>query len=342
MVVYVVDFKDVLAEKKPIIWKEVQKYLLKEGPYGFPEIVNEYPNRQGKYGRGTLVLLSCEAFGGDVSKAVRTAAAMQMSEDWLLVHDDWEDNSEERRGKPALHRIHGNELAVNAGDTLHILMWKILMDNREILGDEKAFRIMREFERFLEITARGQHLEIHTTQKRSLEGLTDKDYEDIVYGKTCEYTIAGPLRLGAVIAGQDEDTLKKLSEVGIPLGKAFQIRDDLLNIIGKGSVYGKEIGGDIYEGKRTLLLIHLINNTKGEEHKKVIEIMSKPREEKTSEEVEYIIKLMKERGSVAYAEKRAEELANLAKEKFNKYFSNVPNKEVFESAINFFAMKREV
>jgi len=335
-------FVEYLNEQKPKIWKEIESHLPKDGPFNYAEVVSEYPERKGKYGRGGLVLLSCEAFGGDVSKAIRTAAAMQISEDWLLIHDDVEDNSEMRRGKPALHRIYGTELAINAGDALHLLMWKMLLDNRELLGEQKTFRIMEEFYRFLDITARGQHLETYTTLHRSLEELVDKDFEEIAYGKSAVYTIAGPLRLGAIIADQPEETSQKLDEVGIPLGIAFQIRDDILNIVGQGNSYGKEIGGDIYEGKRTLLLIHLVKNTQGEEHRKVLEIMSKPREKKTESEVGYIIELMKEKGSVDYAEKRAAELANLAKENFRKYFSHLPNRELFEAAIDFFALKRQV
>lgn len=335
-------FKDFLVRKKPVIWEEIQKYLPTEGPFNFTEVVNDYPKRQGKYGRGCLVLLSCEAFGGDVSKAIKTAAAMQISEDWLLVHDDFMDNSEERRGKPALHKIYGNELSINAGDYLHLLMWKILLDNGKILDNETFLNVMKEFERFLDITIRGQHLENYTTLKKGLEGLNDKDYEDIAYGKSAEYTIVGPLRLGAIIAGKDKNTLRKLTEVGIPLGIGFQIRDDLLNIVGKGSVYGKEIGGDIFEGKRTLLLIHLINNTQGEEHKRILEIMNKKRGEKTNEEVEYIIRLMKEKGSVEYAEKKALEFAEMARGKFNEHFSGISNREIFESAIDFFTMKRNL
>lgn len=337
-----VDFKQFLAEKKPIIWEEVQKYLLKNAPYGFADIVNDYPTRQGKYGRGGLILLSCEAFGGDPKKAIKTAAAMQMSEDWLLVHDDIVDNSDERRGKPCLHKIYGDYFAINAGDMMQIIMWKILIDNREILDEKTTFRVLKEFLRFLEITAIGQHIEMYTTFKRSLEGLTDKDYEDIVFGKTCEYTINGPIRLGAIIAGQNDEVLNKISEFAIPLGKGFQIRDDLLNIIGEGSVYGKEIGGDIFEGKRTLMLIHLINNSKGEDHKKIIEIMKKERKDKTVKDVEYIIDMMKKYGSIAYAEKKAEEFAKEAKEKFHKNFPNIKNKELFDSAIEFFAVKRKV
>ena len=337
-----VNFKEVLSKYKPIIWEEVQKYLLKEGPFKFPELVNEYPKRQGKYGRGTLVLLSCKAFGGDYIKAVRTAAAMQMSEDWLLIHDDWQDDSDERRNRPALHKIYGDYFAVNAGDMLHILMWKALIENRDVLDDETTQKVLKEFLRFLQITAIGQHIELSLIYDKPIEELEYSDYDDVVYGKTCEYTIAGPLRLGAIIAGQGEDVLEKIRDVGISLGKGFQIRDDLLNIIGEGSVYGKEIGGDIYEGKRTLMVIHLIKNTEGEERRKVIEIMKKKRENKTPEEVKYVIDLMKEKGSIEFAENKAKKHAEAAKTKFNNYFPNISHKEELESAIDFFAVKRNV
>ncbi|MEK6948159.1 MAG: polyprenyl synthetase family protein [Nanoarchaeota archaeon] len=336
------DFKKFLADNKPIIWEEIKKYLPTNGFNNFTDVVSEYPRRQGKYGRGGLILLSCEAFSGDYTKAVRTAAAMQLSEDWLLIHDDIMDDSEERRGKPALHRLHGNEIALNAGDYLNLLMWKVLLDNKKVLGNELSFRVMDEFARFLDITLRGQHNESFVINTLSFDELTDKIFEDIAYGKSAEYTIAGPLRLGAMIAGESEDTLSHLSDVGIPLGIGFQIRDDLLNITGNGSVYGKEIGGDIYEGKRTLLLIHLINNTIDEEHEKVIDIMKKSRKDKTVEEVNYIIDLMKEKGSVTYAEKRAQIYADEARSKFNRYFPNIKNKEIFEAAIDFFTMKRDL
>lgn len=335
------DFREILAKNKPIIWEDVQKYLPKEGPKDFIDIVSEYPKRQGKYGRGSLILLSCEGFGGDPKKAVRTAAAMQMSEDWILVHDDIQDESEERRGKPALHRMCGMELAMNAGDYMHMVMWKMLIDNRKILGEELTFKVMNEFYRFCEITTRGQHLE-HIMMHKDLEKIEYEDYYGIVYGKTCEYTINGPLRLGAIIAGENEKTFEKINEFGIPLGTAFQIRDDLLNIIGEGKTIGKEIGGDIFEGKRTLMLIHLIKNTSGKEHQKIIEIMKKDREHKTNDEVKYVIDLMKKYGSIEYAEQMAEKFANEAMNKFKKNFPKMKNREDFEAAINFFALKRNV
>ncbi|MBN2150323.1 MAG: polyprenyl synthetase family protein, partial [Candidatus Lokiarchaeota archaeon] len=238
----------------------------------------------------------------------------------------------------------GSELAINAGDALHVLMWKVLLANRPVLGDELTFRVMAEFLRFLEITTKGQHLENSLTflDKIPLEQLDYSHYEQIVYGKTCEYTIAGPIRLGAIIAGADAATLDKISQFAIPLGKGFQIRDDILNIVGKGSAYGKEIGGDILEGKRTIMLIHLIKHTAGEEHERVLEIIGKPRASKTPEDVEFVIGLMRERGSIEHAERMAGRYADEARAAFDMHFPGLPNRAAFEAAIEFFAKKRTV
>ncbi|NMC06344.1 MAG: hypothetical protein GYA24_14095, partial [Candidatus Lokiarchaeota archaeon] len=213
-----------------------------------------------------------------------------------------------------------------------------------ILGDDLTFRVMGEFLRFLHITTKGQHLENSLTflNKPPLEQVDYAHSEQIVYGKTCEYTIAGPIRLGAIIAGADPPKLDKINQFAIPLGKGFQIRDDILNIVGKGSVYGKEIGGDIFEGKRTIMLIHLIKHATGAEHAKVLDIMNKPRAKKTPEDVEFIIDMMKKHGSVAHAEAMAEKYADEAKKAFNEHFHGLPNAGAFEAAIEFFAKKRTV
>ena len=110
-----IDFVSVLKEKREIVWSEINKYLSVGIEKSYPndiiskyenvedlhwKLIREYPERRGKYVRPTLTLLACEAMGGDPQKAIKTAAAMQTSEDWILNHDDFEDDSEERRGKP--------------------------------------------------------------------------------------------------------------------------------------------------------------------------------------------------------------------------------------------------
>ena len=183
------DFVEVLNAKKKLVWQEIEKYLQKPlsltGKLKVPQkyqkevdfhwqIVSDYPQRKGKYLRPTLLLLTAQAMGFPEKKAIKTAAAMQTSEDWILAHDDFEDNSLERRGKPALHRIYGAELAVNATDALHIIMWKMLKNNEKILGPQKTFAIMDEFYQMLIRTFLGQTVEIHWTQENK-NNLTDKD-----------------------------------------------------------------------------------------------------------------------------------------------------------------------
>ena len=164
------------------------------------DIVRDYPHRQGKYLRPGLVLLMAESLGVETEKALYTAAAMQTSEDWILIHDDLVDGSLERRGKAALHRIYGPEIAVNAGDTLHECMHRILNKNYQTLDTPLANRVSAEFFRMLSRTTFGQYAEI----KWTLEDRQDMSQEDVLFtigGKTVYYTIAGPLRLGAILAG---------------------------------------------------------------------------------------------------------------------------------------------
>lgn len=331
------DVLSVLKEKRNIIWPEFQKYLKTQGRDFFWQMIRDYPLRGGKYLRGSLILLSCEAFGGDPTKAVRTAVAMEASQNWLLIHDDIQDHSEERRGKPCLHQIHGIEQALNAGDALHVLMWKILIDNEDILGPQLTLRILNEFYKMLIKTAEGQALEMWWTNKPELD-IQESDYYTIIDTKAGWYTIAYPMRLGAIIAHADESKLPLLNELAKPLGRAFQIQDDVLNLIGDPIKYGKEVGGDILEGKRTLMLIHLIKHCTAAELQKLENIYKKKREQKNADDVRYVIELMKEYGSIEYAKCKAGEFASEAKNIFKQKFTFLPEssaKRALDALIDF-------
>ena len=140
-------------------------------------IISDYPSRRGKYLRPTLVLLMAEAMSGSSDTAMHTAAAMQMSEDWILIHDDWEDGSLERRGKPALHRLVSSEIAINAGDTLHECMHRVLCENFRLLDVSLARRVQHEFFLMLGRTTFGQYAEILWTQ----ENKNDMNEEDVLF-----------------------------------------------------------------------------------------------------------------------------------------------------------------
>ncbi len=353
-----IDFKNVLNEKKAMIWKEYQKYLpgstkpaysedwiqdYKSEDEFFWKTISDYPNRQGKYVRGALIMLACEAMGVDEKKAALTAAAMQASEDWILIHDDLEDGSLERRGKPALHKIYSMGQTINAGDALHIIMWKMLRDNEKVLGPEKTFAVMDEMDRMLMRTTLGQSVEMKWIEENKLD-LTDKDVFFVIGGKTTYYTICGPLRLGGIIAGMDEKQLDTLFEFGGPLGQCFQIRDDLLDITSDFEGLKKQVGNDIFEGKRTLMLAHLLKNAKRKDLEKVKEILEKSREEKTEDEVKFIIEKMHEYGSIKYAEQKAEELKNQALKAFEEklgFLSHEPGRAKLKAAIDFILTRKK-
>ena len=275
------------------------------------DIITDYPSRRGKYLRPALVMLMAEAMSGSSDKAVYTATAMQMSEDWILIHDDWEDGSLERRGKPALHRLVSSEISVNAGDTLHECMHRVLSENFRLLDVGLARRVQHEFFLMLGRTTFGQYAEIKWTQDNK-QDLSDDDVLFTVSGKTVYYTVAGPLRLGAILAGATDEQLKRIYDFSYPLGLCFQIRDDVLDLTGDFEGQKKQSLNDIYEGKRTLILLHLLRHCTDEERQHVEAILGKPREEKTTEEVQYIRDLMDTYGSILYAESRAEEYARQA------------------------------
>lgn len=346
-----IDFKAVLTEKRQLVWSEIQKYLQIPdfpGKIAIPakyqtemafhwDLVCDYPRRLGKYIRPSLVLLTAEAMGVPAEKSLIAAAAMQTSEDWILIHDDIEDDSQARRGKPALHCLYNKELAINAGDTLQTVMWKMLWDNQNILGQEKGTEIAREFYQILMRTTFGQTVEIKWTQEE-IKDLSDEDIFLILDGKTSYYTIAGPMRLGAIIGGATPKQLEDIYEFGQYLGRCFQITDDLLDLTSDFEGLKKQTGNDIYEGKRTLMLMHLFRNTGADDKKRLTVIMKKSRRKKTAKEVEWVIEKMKDYGSLDYARRVAEDFAAKALEIFEtklSFLNKQPARDQLKAGIDF-------
>jgi geranylgeranyl diphosphate synthase type II len=310
----------VLEEKGKAVEGELIPYLPSKKPNELYDLMREYPLRGGKRLRPAFCMLSCEAFGGNPKQALRTASALEAFQNWALIHDDIEDDSEMRRGKPCLHKLYGIPLAINAGDGLHAKMWEILFDNRKLLGDDLTFRILDEFNKLCMETVEGQAMELSWISNRRFD-LTEQDYYQMAGKKTSWYTIITPFRTGAIIAGAGEKVLDHLVDFGMKLGIGFQIQDDLLNLVGEESKYGKEIAGDIAEGKRTLMLISMLNNCSRSEKDRVTETLSKDRSAKNKIEMQYVLDLMKKYGSIDQGKKKAREFASESKEILNDHIA---------------------
>src|SRR5437016_12230985 len=150
-------------------------------------LVADYPRRGGRMLRPSLCIATARAFGAKLEDAVRSAVALELLHNAFLVHDDVEDDSDVRRGRPTLHTLHGVPLAVNVGDALALLGLRALMDNRLRLGPWLTMRILEEAERMARETVEGQAVELGWRRDNATE-LTDADYLQMVLKKTCWYT----------------------------------------------------------------------------------------------------------------------------------------------------------
>lgn len=279
---------------------------------GYYRLLREYPSRPGKGIRARLALLSTAAHGAPWPSGLTAAAALELFQNWVLIHDDIEDDSDERRGLPTLHRQVGRPLAINAGDGLHAYMWELL------LTDERLPReVAGEFLWLIHRTSEGQHLDLSWVEEGRLD-IGEAEYLEMVRLKTACYTAVSPLRLGSLCAGRRP--AEQLTQAGEHLGIAFQIRDDVLNLT-PGAPHGKEFAGDLYEGKRTLILAHFFAHARPGDRQEAIERLSGTREQRTREDVDALLRLLNDYGSLSYAqgqaEARAEQGLSLARAAFD-------------------------
>jgi geranylgeranyl diphosphate synthase type II len=293
--------KEALARYVP--QREPRRYLY--------EPVADYPRRGGRMLRPSLCVATAVAFGAEARDALPTAASIELLHNALLIHDDIEDESEERRGEPTLHERYGMAIALNAGDVLFELSFRPLLDNAQLLGAALTQRLIEEFLNMGLETGEGQALDLGWRRDNVFD-VTPEEYLVMVLQKTCWLTTLHPLRMGALIGTRGEIDPDRLSRFGFFLGAAFQLQDDLLNLVGDHESYGKEIEGDLWEGKRTLMLIHLYQHASDSERRQIEEILGSDRQSRSTEGVRWIRKLMDERGSIEYAKKVTHALAGAA------------------------------
>ena len=246
------------------------------GSSSLHELILDYPLRGGKALRPALSIATCLGLGGHLDAILPTAATLELYHNAFLIHDDIEDESWWRRGKPTLHVDHGIPIAVNVGDAMLSLSLQPLLDNVERVGLGPALRILRAVAKMTRMTVEGQALELEWVRSNTWQ-LDDADYLEMVELKTSWYSFITPLQAGGLAAGAGPEWLAPLESLGRHLGAAFQITDDLLNLRADPEDYGKEIGGDLWEGKRTLMLLHALRSAEPEDRGRAVQILAKRR-----------------------------------------------------------------
>lgn len=309
--------KDLNKELKKLTAEINKKYSLRKlSPLLFNSLKN-YILRDGKRLRPVLFILGYKGFSGKNPKNLyRSALATELLHDFLLVHDDIIDKSDLRRGGPSMHAMlnmrlgknrnkcfKGEDLAIVAGDILFAIAAEIFFSidvNHEY--KEKAFI---KFAKSACYTGCGEFIEILYNAK-DIKKITENDIYKIYDYKTAWYTFASPLSEGAVLAGASDSEADSLCQYGIYLGRAFQIKDDILGLFGKEKETGKPSLSDLQESKKTLLMWHTYKNASKSEKIQLEEILS-------AGNVKYkdlIIarKIVKKTGALDFAERKIEEL----------------------------------
>jgi len=298
----------------------------------FYTLLRDYPRRGGKRLRGLALLLSTAAHGAPWRSGLGVAAALELFQNWVLIHDDIEDDSEDRRGLPALHKQVGLPVALNVGDALHIYMWRTLLES-PFSSWEQQQQVLSAFEGIISRTAEGQHLDLSWVAEGRFD-ITEADYLEMVTLKSAHYTVMGPLTLGALCADAEPDP--ELREAGLELGVAFQIRDDVLNLMDDIS-YGKEFAGDLFEAKRTLVLAHFFAHAAPALQDEVRHILAKPRPEKTHAEVTRVLLYLQGEGSLEYAQEVAETKATAGLGRLRGALAPLPDQAAVEAILNLLA-----
>jgi geranylgeranyl diphosphate synthase type II len=242
------------------------------GLYG---LMLDYPLRGGKALRPALCIATCRAFEGSLHRVRPSAAVLELYHNAFLIHDDIEDGSELRRQEATLHRLHGVPIAVHVGDGMLALALRPLLDNIRHIGLGPALRVLQCVADMVKESAEGQMLELAWIRDADWMP-SERDYVRMVHKKSAWYTFVAPVTIGAVIAGVDDATLRALRRFATALGVAFQIQDDVLNLEA-GTAYGKELAGDLWEGKHTLILAHALRHAGASDRERALATLARPR-----------------------------------------------------------------
>ena len=285
------------------------------------DLVTKYIFKQkSKKIRPLLVFLSSDAAGGISERSFRGAILVELLHTATLVHDDVVDNAEKRRGLPSINAVWKNKIAVLLGD---YLLAKGLM----LAVDGEDFDFLKIITDTVRRMSEGELLQISKTRKLNID---EETYFRIISDKTASL-LSTCCEIGARSATKDPAEIEAMRLFGENLGIAFQIRDDILDFVGKSGVIGKPLGGDIKEKKLTLPLIYTLNKKDKSESDKIKKLI---RKSSRKDNLKKVIDFVKENGGIEYSYKVAKEYSDNAKENL-KIFPNSDSRKALETLVDF-------
>jgi geranylgeranyl diphosphate synthase type II len=305
------------SERK-IIDKKLALALKGRNPASLYQPASYILESSGKRLRPLLVLLSAKAVGGDFKKFYNAAVSVEMLHNFTLVHDDIMDNADLRRGNLTLHKKYNLNTAILTGDILAAVAYEFLLKDCK----ENAKKALDSFTKGLVEVCEGQSLD---TEFETRKNVSLPEYIKMIEKKTAALARMC-CELGAYLADGSKEDIKALSDYGKYLGIAFQIQDDLLDIIADKFEFGKRIGGDLREGKKTFLFIEALEKAKGKDKDDLLKVVANKGIKEN--QIGYYKKLFEKLGVIEDAKAAIRNYSGKALKSINK-LSNKSEVEIF-------------
>ena len=301
---------------------DMDRYLL--------DFLKAFTDNGGKRHRPLICELACMAVGGQREDVQSAAAALEHFHSSALIHDDIADESLLRRGEPCLYVTQGVGLAINAGDlALSLLTGAVVMDPS--YSDAVKIRILQEFNEMAFRTIQGQALDVGWARDGRFD-ITVEDYLVMATHKTAFYSGGIPLAVGAIIGGGTEEQIETLRSFGMATGLAFQIQDDLLNLVGDAELVGKDYRSDITEGKRTLSVVHALQDSP--DSGELAAILASHTDDPA--QLQRAVDIMVQAGSLDFARAYAMELVDNVTNDLRQVLEPSESRDLLESMAEYF------
>ncbi len=241
------DFLSYYSEKFNLALSQSQ---VQRQPVELYQPINYILDLGGKRIRPLLTLMAAEAFGSQTDEAMGAALAVEIFHNFTLIHDDIMDEAPMRRGLATVHKKWDTNTGILSGDAMMILAYKEL----EKYSDDRYFQLMKVFNKVALEVCEGQQLDVNFETQHTV---TELEYMTMIRQKTA-VLVAAALQMGAIVSRASVSDQNNMYTFGIELGVAFQLQDDYLDAFGDPKTFGKQVGGDIIENKKTFLYLKAI------------------------------------------------------------------------------------
>lgn len=294
-----------------VIELEISKTSYGQQPIELYEPISYIMALGGKRMRPALTLMAASMFTDDWQNSIKPAIAIEVFHNFTLMHDDIMDDAPLRRGKATVHEKWNPNVAILSGDVMLVAAYDLLLD----IEADKFKKVIKRFNRTAAEVCEGQQFDMNFSSRNDV---TEAEYINMIRLKT-SVLLGFALELGGIIAGADQKSIDDLYSIGVNMGIGFQLKDDILDVYGDPEKFGKQVGGDIIENKKTWLMLKAMELSKQNNDDSLntwLQNSNFEKEEKVAAITEiynsYSIKELAEDQMNAYFEKGLESLSNLA------------------------------